>query len=130
MTDNELLLNHAANGNTAELKKLLKIDGINIHETDENGNSALMIAAMNDHPAAVEMLLEAGSFTHSTNRFGHNALILASMMCNSEVVRIILEHSKKVSSRTSPSIVALMCANSLETQGCTDVADMLRNNPG
>jgi ankyrin repeat protein len=123
------LFHYSATGNAIELEKLLAGSGINIHEVNEEGNNALILAAMNNHPATVKLLLEAGSFFHSTNRYGHNALIVAAMRCHSEVVKIIIEHSKKVSDRTSPSIVALMCANSLESQGCNDVAEMLRNNP-
>jgi len=130
MNANQSLLEHAANGNAEELENILQNGKFNIHEKDENGNTPLILAAMNDHPAAVRLLLQAGSFTHTTNKFGHNALIVASMMCSTEVVEIILEHSRKVSERTSPSIVALMCANSLESQGCMDVAHLLRNNPG
>ena len=125
----EIFLDYVTRGDLAEIERLIG-EGVNIHYENENGDNALIIAAKRGYMDVVRVLLEAGSHIYSTNKYGHNPLIVAAMQCHPEVVKVILEFSKKVSERKTPSVVAIMAANSLESQGCTDVAEMLRTNPG
>lgn len=129
MSNFDLLFKYSEQGNNEELKKIIA-DGTDIHALNPDGENALILAAKNGHANTVQILLDAGAYVYSTNKYGHNTLIIAAMRCHSDVVGVILKHTKKVSQRTNPSVVAVMAANSLEATGCNDVADMLRNNPG
>jgi ankyrin repeat protein len=123
------LFHFSAQGNNEEIAKLIAA-GIDIHAANDEGNNSLLIAAKHGHAHTVAFLLESGCHIYSSNKAGHGPLIVAAMECHTEVVKVILEFSRKVSQRKSPSVVALMAANSLDAQGCNDVAHMLRTNPG
>lgn len=122
-------LHYSKIGNNAEILKLIE-SGVNINCTDSKGDNALSLAAREGLTQTVEILLEAGVDYYNGNASGYTPLIVAAMECHSEVVKAILTYSRKKSSRTKPSIVALMAANSLELRGCSDTAHLLRNNPG
>ena len=124
------LFHFAEEGKTEEIVRLIQ-EGINIHSKNENGDNALLIAAHRGHVDTVRLLLDSGAYLHSTNNSGFTPLITAAMQCHTEVVRVILEYSKKTSNRTTPSAVAVMAAKSLDyREGCGEVANMLRSNPG
>ncbi len=119
----------ASEGHTGALKNIITVTG-NPDYTDEAGNSLLSIAAVNGRAETVRMLLEAGADIYRSDRGGRTPLIKAALEGRTETVRILLEHAKTVSSRTSPSVTALMAANALELKGNTEIADLLRSHPG
>ena len=129
MYDEMRFLNLVDKGNFDEVRRLIR-NGEDIHQENENGDNALLIAAKKGYVEIVTLMLEAGSHIYSTNRYGHNSLIVAAMECHLDVVRVILEFSKKISTRSAPSVVAVMAANSLEARGCRDVAELLISQPG
>ena len=129
MTTEQQLLYYSKIGDDDALKSLLG-SSVDLHHRDEQGNTALLLAAEQGHASTVELLLEAGADIYRSNEKGHIPLIVAAMECHTDIVRTILFHSKRVSSRTNPSIVALMAANALEFRGCTEIASLLRAHPG
>ena len=73
-----------------EFKKTLKKrKGLNV--SDEDGNTALMLAAAKGKAKTVLKLLRAGADTQCTNVEGETALSLAATEAHPRVVRILLE---------------------------------------
>jgi len=75
-TGNWKPLNWAAYFDEAEILTLLIDKGVGLNEVDSDGNSALMIAAMNGHIKSAELLMTAGSDPKLINKEGKSALDL------------------------------------------------------
>ena len=59
-------------GNTARVRALLA-EGADVHEVDENGNTALMWACSYSHAPVVRLLIEAGADLESQLRWPHRS---------------------------------------------------------
>ena len=61
---------------TASVKRLIA-GGANVNAADIRGNTALMLAAVNDDAEVVQLLVAAGADANARNRDGKSALGLA-----------------------------------------------------
>lgn len=81
----------AREGATAELAGLLDA-GLPPNLTNHNGDTLLMLAAYQDHPATVRMLLEHGADTARVNDRGQTALGAAVFRRSEASVQALLAH--------------------------------------
>jgi len=123
------VLEYARIGNSEGLKNIAGLASLS-NVQDENGNNALLLAAIHGHAPVVKILIDAGYSIYASGNTGHIPLIAAAMNCHKDVVETILDHSKKITRRKNPSVAAVIAANSLEVRGHKDIADLLRSNPG
>lgn len=71
-------------GDHAAIRALIRA-GSDVHETDEDGNTLLMLAAAEMHPPEfLELLVSSGVDPHATSYFGLNALHSAVQGANTE----------------------------------------------
>ena len=98
------------------LMKYLVANGAQLDLTDEEGNTALMLAAGRNRCDAVEMLAKKGASLYNVDRRGYNALHLAAQAGHAAVVRILvrldsdlrkLKHQKTRQGRTPSSLSGL-----------------------
>ncbi|KAG8503609.1 hypothetical protein CXB51_001790 [Gossypium anomalum] len=82
-------------GNEIEaLKKLLEKADVDLNEQDDDGNSALMIAASGDHLEAFELLLRAGANIKLSNKYGDTAISLLELNQKGDVFdQLMLEYA-------------------------------------
>lgn len=82
-------------GNLAAVHAALE-NGLPVDQTDESGNTLLMLAAFNGHDETVAALLAAGADIALRNSEGRTALMFASTGPFPSTVRILLEAGAEV----------------------------------
>ncbi|KAJ8607023.1 hypothetical protein CTAYLR_006240 [Chrysophaeum taylorii] len=75
----------AANGDDAQLRRLLDMVPVDLVQADYDGRTALHLAAANGHSACVRVLLEAGA-TPKTDRFGTTPLLEAVINGHDDII--------------------------------------------
>ncbi|CAA9477985.1 MAG: hypothetical protein AVDCRST_MAG69-578 [uncultured Solirubrobacteraceae bacterium] len=96
LTEEELdflrgVLDLAREGRTGELASVIE-RGVPVNLTGGAGDSLLMLAAYNDHPETVRMLLEHGADPDRVNDRGQTALGAAVFRRSAVSVELLLEH--------------------------------------
>ena len=87
----ERLLYAAKNKDIITVKNLLaKSEGIDINAVDEDGNTALMLAAFFAKKDIVRALLDAGADVNVKNKKGNTALIIAAWHGRINMVKLLL----------------------------------------
>ncbi|KAL3818675.1 hypothetical protein ACJIZ3_004580 [Penstemon smallii] len=76
--------------NIEALKSLIKQPDLDINEKDENGFSAVMIAAAGGHVEAFKLLVNAGANLETKNKYNETAITLAESNQNSDAFTKIL----------------------------------------
>ncbi|KAA8533281.1 hypothetical protein F0562_033186 [Nyssa sinensis] len=90
------------------LKKLVEQPEIDLDEQDENGLSAIMLAAAGGHVEAFRLLVYAGANVKLFNKYGDTAIILLEANKNSDVFeKVILEYALAKGSHGSTGFYAL-----------------------
>jgi len=89
------VLQAAKDAQVGTLKSLLA-QGANPNETDEHGNTALMIAVIKKDAGMVRALLEASAEVNARNKDGIGALMLAGKGAEAEIVRLLLEKNPEI----------------------------------
>lgn len=108
--DAPAFLEAAFHGQTEAVVQALE-NGMPVNQTDENGNSALMLAAFNGETDTLEALLEAGADPVRVDRNGRNALMFAASGPFPKAVRMLLENGAVVNTADSTEqFTALMFA--------------------
>lgn len=96
-------------GNVHEVKRFLQTRGpINIK--DRRGWTALMIAAHDNQPDIVRVLLTHGANVNTTNREGETALIYAADNNHLAIVQMLLEHGAAIDKKSKLGWTALTYA--------------------
>lgn len=85
----------AFNGDAAGVQAALAA-GIPVDQTDEIGNTLLMLAAFNGHTEAAQALLDAGADLTLRDNNGRTALMFASTGPFPATVRLLLENGSEI----------------------------------
>lgn len=96
------LLDAARSGNISDLRNSLDLKGAR----DENGMTALMLAARNGHKCCVEALIQYEKAL--TTPFGRTALMYAADSGHADCVRLLVQHESRM--QDSFGLTALMLA--------------------
>lgn len=89
MRINNLIEKTALNEGYTEIVKLFLANGADINVKNNDGNTALMHAAMNGHPEMVLVLLDAGANLAVADNEGKTSLMIAQEQGNAEIVTIL-----------------------------------------
>ena len=74
----------AAYGFSKGLEKLLETKGVDVHATDDHGETALHLAAYNGHVECLRQLIKKGAKVNATNKGGETALHIATKISQAE----------------------------------------------
>ncbi|GFP88366.1 fibronectin type 3 and ankyrin repeat domains protein 1 [Phtheirospermum japonicum] len=78
------------------LRKLIKQPNLDINEKDENGFTAVMVAAAGGHVETFRLLVNAGANLETQNNYGETAITLAEKNQNSDGLAILDELARKM----------------------------------
>lgn len=82
----------AAIGRTDLIQAVLERDDSSINELNEEGESALFVAARNNRFAAVKLLVERGADVTRSDVVGTAALHRTSQQCSDELIQYLIDH--------------------------------------
>ena len=85
----------AYNGTVEAVAQFLQ-NGMPVDQTEENGNTALMLAAFNGHIETMKKLIDAGAIIDLRDSNGRTALMFASTGPYPSAVKLLLEHGADV----------------------------------
>lgn len=108
LTEEELeflrgVLDLAREGRTGELAATID-RGVPVNLTGGSGDSLLILAAYNDHPETVRMLLERGADPNRVNDRGQTALGAAVFRQSTVSVELLLGHGADVHAGTRSAV--------------------------
>ncbi len=122
LTDQELLLKAAENGNLEGVKKLIEA-GIDPNTTDDFGRTPLMLASRDDHFGIVKYLLKIeGVKPNLQDNDGFTALIFATIEEFENIVKLLLEHNADPNLQNNDGFAALIMAS---YQGFENIVKLL-----
>ncbi|VDK27994.1 unnamed protein product [Anisakis simplex] len=75
----------------------------NVNVTDQNGLSALSIAAREGYFEIAEQLMQCGAYVNVSDRFGNSILASAVRSGNVNIVKMLLDRHADVNARDSAS---------------------------
>lgn len=112
----------ALNGQVQVIRDMLP--GVqDVDETDENGNTALMLAGYNGHTEIVKLLLDRGADINHLNSDGRNVLMYTASGPYPETVELLLERGAEIDrADKAEHFTALMWA---AAEGNMDVVKVL-----
>ncbi|MGC8578720.1 MAG: ankyrin repeat domain-containing protein [bacterium] len=84
----EQFLHYAQTGNRKVVELFLQA-GMNVNATDENGQTALMLAASNGHIRTVKLLIKHGAYIDIADKSGNTALSLATKGNYMNIVKLL-----------------------------------------
>lgn len=105
------LLKAVKQGDADEVKRLLTAKA-DVTAINEDGFTALNLAAMYNYTDIVRQLIEAGANVNAQNRFGQTALIQAVNNRNDDMVKLLLDHHADAHLRDYEGNSALTIARS------------------
>ncbi len=82
----------------------------NIHKTDDDGRTALVMAIMQNHTELVNMLLNNGANANDKAYSGETALQIASSLGNEDIVTSLLQYEADINSVTNDKLTPLLLA--------------------
>lgn len=112
----------AAAAGDAEFGRQLLARHANINARNSNGDTALLLALWNRHPAVAEMLIAAGADARLANDDGRTALFAAAMHGDSAVCKLLLDRGAARGRRDREGKTALDYA---KEEGHSDVEALL-----
>ena len=121
---NAALFAAAKEGAIEEVVRLLARDGINIEARDDNDNglTALMLAARWGKTEVVKLLLDRGADIETKDNNGQTALMLATQSGNTEIVELLLDRDANIEAKNYHGNTALMLAAG---RGNTEIVKLL-----
>jgi ankyrin repeat protein len=122
-TRNEFLITATRNDHK-EIVAFLLEKGIDINQTSNGGQTALMLASERGHEEIVKMLLEKDNIDiNQTDKYGKTALMWASLKGHVEIVKMLLEKENiDINQTNKGGWTALMLATE---QGHSKIVKML-----
>jgi len=124
----EKFLKAAEQGKISALKKTIK-QGVDVNERSQEGNTALILAAANNHPEVIQLLLSNPAIdVNMQNNAGKTALILAATKGYLGIVELLLGNPtidlniQDFTSQGEPNWTALMLA---AMKGYEDIVRLL-----
>ena len=84
----------AGNGNEETVLSLLNRNEVNVNDKDNDGNTALIMAAIKNHERMVSLLIDRGADINSKDNDGETALYWAEMENNPNIISIIQKVNK------------------------------------
>ena len=84
--------------------------GANLDLQDEDGDSALMYACMNNQPEVAKLMVEKGAKIDLQNKDGDSALIFACRNDQPEVAKLLLEKGANLDLQDEDGDSALQCS--------------------
>lgn len=120
----QILIRSAGLGH-AEVMRILISAGVQINYTDEDGCSALIVAAFEGHVAIVGKLLELGADIEHSETQGWTALMAAVSEANIAVVEKLLAAGADIEARCRSGGTALMFAAYGEDENHSQIARLL-----
>lgn len=108
-TLNEQFFKACENGNTAEAKRLFDA-GADLEHKDENGNTALSMAASSGNTETVVLLMICGADKESRNRFGYTPLIFAASSGEPQTCLALLDHGADIEAKSNAGHSSLSLA--------------------
>ena len=94
--------------NNDEIVKLLLNAGADIDKQNNNGNTALILASLDNYVEIVELLLNAGADIDKQNNKGNTALFYASKDNNIEIVKLLLNADADIDKQNNNGDTALI----------------------
>jgi ankyrin repeat protein len=113
----------AVNGGDRELVASFIKAGIDINAKEEDGRTALLIAAEKGDAAMAALLADSGADVNARDVDGYTALMYAAYKGNLEIAELLLSHKADVHARDKDGWTALRFAL---LQGKTQVAELLK----
>ncbi|KAL7148886.1 hypothetical protein ABFS83_05G003200 [Erythranthe nasuta] len=86
------------------VKKLIKHKDLNLEEKDENGFSAVMVAAVGGQIDTFELLVNAGADLETRNKYGETAITLAEASQNRDAFAKVIPSTKENNNTSIASI--------------------------
>lgn len=98
-------------GDTEALKALMEWGEINLDYQDDNGFSAVMVAALKGHVDVFRLLVFAGADVKLLNKSGKTAIMLSELNQNHDMFeKVMLEFALEKGNRYAGGFYALHCA--------------------
>lgn len=119
----EALIKAAREDQIAIVQGLLS-NGADVNVKDEDGNTALIIAAIFGHNTIAQILLANGADVNAKDNDGKTALMWAAFNGQTAIVRLLLSTGADVNIKDNFGKTALMKADS---SGNTDIVKLLKN---
>lgn len=116
------LLDACRRGDAADVSKMCELFPDLINAQDAKGYTPLIIAAYNNHPSIVALLLQQGALPDAQDSAGNTALMGASFKGYQEIVQLLLQAGADVNLRNGQGAPALTFA---ATFGQLEIARML-----
>lgn len=111
-------------GDVATVEELLR-HGIDVNETEQDGQTALLVAASSDREDTAKVLLDNGARADCVymDRDDLDPLIIAAKLGSNRVLKLLIERGSSVSRSTKQGLTALMAASIQEDR--PETIDML-----
>ena len=107
--DPDYFVGAAADGREDVITRLLD-KGTDVNLTAENGDTALIAAAIHDQVEVLQLLLQRGADINNKNNDGLTALIMAASEGRANAVRFLAERSGEINVNTEDGATPLMFA--------------------
>jgi uncharacterized protein len=119
---NEAFLKAVNEGDRESVASFIKA-GIDINAKEEDGRTALLIAAEKEDAGMIALLADSGADVNARDVDGYSALMYAAYKGNLELADLLLKHGADVHAKDKDGWTALRFAL---MQGKTDVAELLK----
>jgi uncharacterized protein len=88
----------------------LIVAGADVNAADQDGNTALMLAAQETSAEAMQLLLSSGADIHAANDSGQNALFAAAQAGQVCMMELLVQHGLSITAFDNKGITLLMTA--------------------
>ncbi|MBO8138709.1 MAG: ankyrin repeat domain-containing protein [Desulfotomaculum sp.] len=120
-------LEQAHSGKTENVKLFVQA-GMKTDVKDHNGNTALMLAALEGHKDTVKLLLEKGADVNEKNNLGKTALFYAATEGHKEIVELLIDKGADINIKAENGRTALDYAKQRGHQEIVDLLEKAKEN--